>query len=53
MRASHDLTRVSVGFDEKDLVPHAGLLPAGAVAQQVGGPGRAGRAACAPGPARQ
>ena len=28
MRASHDLSRVSVSFDEPNLVPCAGLLPA-------------------------
>jgi hypothetical protein len=35
MRASHDLTRVPVTFDEASLVPAAGLLPAAALAQRV------------------
>lgn len=36
MRASHDLTKVSVSFTEKNLVPNAGLLPAAALAQRIG-----------------
>ena len=36
MRASHDLSRVSVRFDEPNLVPSAGLLPAAVLAQRVG-----------------
>ncbi len=28
MRACHDLSRVSTSFDETNLVPNAGLLPA-------------------------
>ena len=36
MRASHELSRVSVSFTEKNLVPNAGLLPAGALAQRIG-----------------
>ena len=36
MRASHDLARVSVRFDEPNLVPCAGLLPAAVLAQRVG-----------------
>ncbi len=36
MRASHDLSRVSVSFTEKNLVPNAGLLPAAVLAQRVG-----------------
>jgi hypothetical protein len=36
VRASHDLSRVSVSFTEKNLVPNAGLLPAAALAQRVG-----------------
>ncbi len=36
MRASHDLSRVSVRFDEANLVPSAGLLPAAALAQRLG-----------------
>jgi hypothetical protein len=35
MRASHDLSRVSVSFDETNLVPNAGLLPAGTLAQRI------------------
>lgn len=35
MRASHDLSRVSVSFDEPNLVPSAGLLPAAVLAQRV------------------
>jgi hypothetical protein len=35
MRASHDLARVSVSFDEASLVPNAGLLPAAALAQRL------------------
>ena len=36
MRASHDLSRVSVSFDEANLVPCAGLLPAAVLADRVG-----------------
>jgi hypothetical protein len=36
VRASHDLTRVAVRFDEACLMPNAGLLPAAALAQRVG-----------------
>ncbi|PZS34450.1 MAG: IS1380 family transposase [Pseudonocardiales bacterium] len=36
MRASHDLSRVSVSFDEPNLVPFAGLLPASVLAQRIG-----------------
>ena len=36
VRASHDLSRVSVSFDEANLVPSAGLLPAAVLAQRVG-----------------
>src|SRR3954447_16188121 len=36
MRASHDLSRVRVKFDEPNLVPSAGLLPAAALAQRLG-----------------
>ena len=35
MRASHDLGRVSTTFDETNLVPNAGLLPAAVLAQRV------------------
>ena len=35
MRASHDLSRVSGKFDEANLVPSAGLLPAAVLAQRV------------------
>jgi hypothetical protein len=36
MRASHDLSRVGVRFDEPNLVPSAGLLPAATLAQRLG-----------------
>jgi hypothetical protein len=36
VRASHDLSRVSVRFDEPNLVSHAGLLPAAVLAERVG-----------------
>lgn len=36
MRASHDLTAVSISFDEPNLVPCAGLLPAAMLAQKIG-----------------
>jgi hypothetical protein len=36
MRASHDLSRVGVRFDEPNLVPSAGLLPAAVLAQRLG-----------------
>jgi hypothetical protein len=32
VRACHDLSRVSTSFDETNLVPNAGLLPAAALA---------------------
>ena len=35
MRASHDLSRVSTTFDESNLVPNAGLLPAAVLAQRI------------------
>ena len=35
MQASHDLAGVSVSFDEPNLVPCAGLLPAAALAQRL------------------
>jgi hypothetical protein len=36
VRASHELARVSVSYDEPNLVSAAGLLPAAALAQKVG-----------------
>ena len=36
MRASHDLSRVSLSFTETNLVPNAGLLPAAVLAQRIG-----------------
>lgn len=36
MRASHDLTAVSISFDEPNLLPCAGLLPAAMLAQKIG-----------------
>jgi len=36
MRASHDLSGVSASFDEANLVPCAGLLPAAVLAQRLG-----------------
>ena len=35
MRASHDLSRVTTTFDECNLVPNAGLLPAAVLAQRI------------------
>jgi len=35
VRANHDLSRVSTTFDEANLVPNAGLLPAAALAQRL------------------
>ncbi len=35
MRANHDLSRVSTAFDETNLVPNAGLLPAAVLAQRL------------------
>jgi DDE family transposase len=35
VQASHDLARVSASFDEPNLVPCAGLLPAAALAQRL------------------
>jgi hypothetical protein len=39
VRANHDLSRVSVSFDEANLVPNAGLLPAAVLAQRIDLPG--------------
>lgn len=39
MRASHDLSRVTTTFDESNLVPNAGLLPAAVLAQRIDLPG--------------
>ncbi len=36
VRASHELSRVSVNFDEANLVPNAGLLPAAVLAERLG-----------------
>ena len=35
MQANHELSRVSVSFDESNLVPNAGLLPAAVLAQRI------------------
>ena len=35
MRASHELTRVSVSYDEANLVSAAGMLPVAALAQKL------------------
>jgi len=35
VRANHDLSRVSVSFDETNLVPNAGLLPAAVLAERL------------------
>jgi hypothetical protein len=35
VRAHHDLSRVSVSFDEANLVPNAGLLPAAVLVQRL------------------
>ncbi len=36
MQANHDLSRVCATFDEANLVPNAGLLPAAVLAQRIG-----------------
>lgn len=36
MKASHNLARVSVSFDEDNLLPHCGLAVAGVLAQKLG-----------------
>jgi hypothetical protein len=36
VRASHDLSRVTTTFDESNLVPNAGLLPAAVLAERIG-----------------
>lgn len=43
MRANHGLSRVSTTFDEANLVPNAGLLPAAALAQRLDAAGLVGR----------
>ena len=43
MRASHDLSRVPVSFDDSNLVSHAGLLPAAALWQRLGMPQTVGQ----------
>jgi hypothetical protein len=35
VQANHELSRVSVSFDETKLVPNAGLLPAAVLAQRI------------------
>jgi hypothetical protein len=35
VRANHVLSRVSTSFDETNLVPNAGLLPAAVLAQRL------------------
>ena len=35
MEASHELSRVSVSFDEPNLVSHAGLVPVAELAQRL------------------
>ncbi len=39
MRASHELSRVAVSFDDPNLVSHAGLLQAASLWQRLGMPG--------------
>ena len=39
MRASHELNRVEVSFDDPNLVSHAGLLQAASWWQRLGMPG--------------
>ncbi len=39
MRASHELSRVEVSFDDPNLVSHAGLLQAASLWQRLGMPG--------------
>jgi hypothetical protein len=57
MRASHDLEKITMSFDEPNLVPNAGLLAPALLAQKLGiaelvdarvrlPAGRAGRASC-------
>lgn len=36
VKASHNLARVSVSFDEHRLIPHGGLAVAGLLAQKLG-----------------
>jgi len=36
VRSSHDLSRVSASFDERHVVPGAGLLPAALLVQRIG-----------------
>jgi len=36
MQASHELNQVSVSFDEMNLVPNAGLLPAAVLSERIG-----------------
>jgi hypothetical protein len=36
VRASHDLSKVSMSFTEANLIPNAGVLPAAVLAQRIG-----------------
>jgi len=44
VQANHDLSRVCATFDEANLVPNAGLLPAAVLAQRIGLGGLVGHA---------
>jgi hypothetical protein len=35
VRAAHDLSRVTTTFDETNVVPNTGLLPAAVLAQRI------------------
>jgi hypothetical protein len=49
MRASHELSRVEVSFDDPNLVSHAGLLQAASLWQRLGMPGVIARGLRLPG----
>ncbi len=49
MRASHELSRVGVSFDDPNLVSHAGLLQAASLWQRLGMPGVIARGLRLPG----
>jgi len=52
MRASHELSRVAVSFDDPNLVSHAGLLQAASLWQRLGMPGVVRRGLRLPGSVR-
>jgi len=49
MRASHELSRVEVSFDDPNLVSHAGLLQVASLWQRLGMPGVIARGVRLPG----